>query len=194
MVKTFTFVEPSRWSKKKSAVYRGSFDGYAHVPNRTPDFQATVDHRDLSLSIGTDEKSVLSGRLEGFSKRRLTIAGQGSSVTGKYTGLRQNLEFSDFSGRKYTWKQSAFSSKLNLEDASGNKIATFTHVHLSLRVLGHLELQRDVDDTLLCLILLTCKLELYRQAENSRSSSSSNINNNRMSSGAIGSTTMCVGL
>ncbi|KAI8318982.1 hypothetical protein GQ54DRAFT_299695 [Martensiomyces pterosporus] len=165
MIKTFTFVEPSLRTDKTSAVYCGSFGRYEYVQNRAPEFQATADHGDLFLSTGPNERPVLSGRLEGSSNRRLTIVGQGTSVTGEYTGSEENLEFSDSSGYKYIWKQSTFSSKLDLEDAGGNKIAKFRHVFMSTRVQGHLELQRDVDYTLLCIILLTCKLELYRQSK-----------------------------
>ncbi|KAJ1895846.1 hypothetical protein LPJ66_004343 [Kickxella alabastrina] len=164
MTTSFTFFRKSVFSKG-AIIYGGEVKSESAAAKQAiaPVYDIDFDGHDFALRYITQSltsgMTVLLGQTDGMAKRSARIEGFNSGTTAKRTGwFFSGWTFVDFMGNKFTWIDSWWTTSWTLYDAGGKKIATFSRSMFVIIRCGTLVIHEPVPDSLMALILLTCKM------------------------------------
>ncbi|KAJ2485488.1 hypothetical protein IWW37_005927 [Coemansia sp. RSA 2050] len=103
---------------------------------------------------------LLSGKYEGWTSHTVRLSGFNKATVAKRMGcMNLGWKFIDFMSNEFCWRVSGWNSSWTLTDAGGRVVAKFTRAGgLRLSKMGVLEVMENVDEPLLALILLSCRL------------------------------------
>ncbi|ORX68107.1 hypothetical protein DL89DRAFT_294051 [Linderina pennispora] len=127
MSNVFTFIRSGAFTKCAN-VYQGSFSSSSEVEGMQPTYEITIRGHELGVtSAASGEKPIITGRLEGLTKRRGKVYGSHAiAVIEKTTAFRQGWTIHDFDGNEYKWKVGSFSKcSWELYDMNKKIVATF---------------------------------------------------------------------
>ncbi|KAJ2813737.1 hypothetical protein H4S07_000447 [Coemansia furcata] len=134
-------------------------------------YEITRHTRSMELIRCANTQTLLTGKYEGFTARTMSLTGFGATTKAKQAGMwKLGWKFIDFSSNEFTWHVSAMSSSWTLTDQGGRVVAKFTRARLRISKLGVLEVMERVDEALLALILVTCKIVHHDVQESEQNS------------------------
>ncbi|KAJ2411184.1 hypothetical protein H4218_004428 [Coemansia sp. IMI 209128] len=156
-----------------SLYYKGAFSQSALVfpgdfKNRTTAaenteaiYEIASKWRTITLSPLREVSSepLLRGKYEGWTGRTVRLNGFGGETVAKRRGcMSLGWSFVDFMSNEFSWHVSTWSTSWTLTDAGGRVVAKFTRAGFKLSKMGVLEVMERVDEVLLALILISCRL------------------------------------
>ncbi|KAJ2373212.1 hypothetical protein GGI05_007507 [Coemansia sp. RSA 2603] len=178
MNSTYTFFRNGTFSRG-AIVYSGDIESkdWAEQNGLEPEFEIKLHMRSLSLErnpIAIEKATtLLSGKYEGFCRRSARIEGFHSLTTAKRAGIFScGWSFVDFMSNEFKWNVSMWGTSWTLRDINGNDVAQFKRTSFSIKRIGTLTiLEEKIPESLLMLILLTCKMvhESIKESERSHS-------------------------
>ncbi|KAJ2751681.1 hypothetical protein GGI19_004330 [Coemansia pectinata] len=169
-----------------SLYYKGAFsrsaivfnDDYKNrssaLENAQPVYEIVSKWRTIEIqpSNAVSQQILLTGKYEGWTGHSVSLTGFGGITVAKRMGvLNCGWKFVDFTSNEFFWRISGWNSSWTLTDVAGKVVAKFTRAGFHMSKLGVLEVMEDVNEVLLTLILLTCKLVHQSVQESERSSS-----------------------
>ncbi|KAJ2862195.1 hypothetical protein GGH94_004426 [Coemansia aciculifera] len=144
------------------------------LENAQPVYEIVSKWRTIEIqpSNAVSQQILLTGKYEGWTGHSVSLTGFGGITVAKRMGvLNCGWKFVDFTSNEFFWRISGWNSSWTLTDVAGKVVAKFTRAGFHMSKLGVLEVMEDVNEALLTLILLTCKLVHQSVQESERSSS-----------------------
>ncbi|KAJ2263373.1 hypothetical protein GGI01_000790 [Coemansia sp. RSA 376] len=161
MPATFTLFNKGAFSQRALVFDRDFKNRSEALENAEPLYQVNTKWSTVEIlhNTATGPKALLSGNYKGWLKRSVSLNGFGSNTLAKRTAVvRSGWSFVDFTSNEFTWRVSGWSTSWTLTDVNGSVVAKLTRATLHRNKLGTLEIMEDVPESLLALILVTCKL------------------------------------
>ncbi|KAJ1963924.1 hypothetical protein GGI12_001750 [Dipsacomyces acuminosporus] len=169
---TYTFFNKGFFTHG-AEVYQGVLEQIPEPSeNKAPDFTINVQYRNIVISenTGIASRELITGKFEGFLRHAAVLNGYHTMTRAKRIGvLKCGWSFVDFSSNEFTWRSSTWDKTFTLTDCNGEVIAIFHRAMRKVKLTGTLDVLVKVPESLLALILVTCKMVHCTVKEKERS-------------------------